>query len=524
MIYILLLSLLFLWFFKAVKDVLFWLYLWQLKNYHFGRFMAHFRTNAGGKIITNWFLLLIFSLIARATVNYGNPFLTIVLGLIYLLYCLYGFSSLILKRFKKPEFTKKVLFLSFFTFIPLIIVSFLFSSFLLVVYTPEEALPFFHAFLILLLIADLLIPWFVSFVILLFQPITIIMRNRTINRAREKRKKLENLLTIGITGSFGKSSVKEFLKTILSESFKVVSTEENKNSEMGVSEAILKNVNENHEIFLCEMGAYNRGGIKLLCSIAKPKIGIITGINSQHLATFGSQENIIKAKFELIDCLPDEGLAVLNWESELVRDNFKRDIPNIKYGEDIWAEGVVIEKNKVKFKACFKNGKSFKVEANLIGSQNIINLLCAIAVAKKLGMDFEEIISGIKKIKQNNLFTSHKIDYLNFTYSSNPSSVLAHLEHLKLWPGKKIIIMPCLIELGKSSASVHASIGKKIDEVCDLAIITSKECFKNLKSNKAVFINNPNEVYDKIRANSSFESVVLLEGRIPEKIINLLKK
>jgi len=84
-------------------------------------------------------------------------------------------------------------------------------------------------------------------------------------------------------------------------------------------------LSQEQEIFICEMGAYNRGGIKLLCSITKPRIGIITGISNQHLATFGSQENIVKTKFELIDSLPEEGLAALNWDSELVRNNFKRE-------------------------------------------------------------------------------------------------------------------------------------------------------------------------------------------------------
>ena len=519
MIYFLILTLFFLWFLKIVKDILFWLYLWQLKNYHIGRFLSHFKTDAGKKIINNWIILLVFALLARLT---GA---TIIFALIYLLYCLYSFVGFILKRFKKPEFTNKILFLLFFSFLPLIAGLF----FMFIVFSLEEIAIFSQVFLILLLIIDLLIPLYVSLVVLLFQPITVFLRNRTIKKAKEKRKKLENLSTIGITGSFGKSSVKEFLKTILSESFKVVSTIDNKNSEMGVSETILREVNEEHEIFLCEMGAYNRGGIKLLCSIAQPKIGIITGINSQHLATFGSQENIIKAKFELIDYLPEEGLAVLNWDSELVRGGFKRDIANIKYGfskEDAWPEDIKIEKDKVLFKACFKNGKSIKVEVSVIGSQNIVNLLCAISVAKKLGMDLEEITSGLKKIKNNNIFSKHKVDFIDFHYSSNPASVMAHLEHLKLWQGKKIVVMPCLIELGKEAKSVHQEIGKKINEVCDLAIITTKDYFKDIskETKKAVFINNPKEVYDIIRANSSYDGVVLLEGRVNEKIINLLKK
>jgi UDP-N-acetylmuramoyl-tripeptide--D-alanyl-D-alanine ligase len=511
MIYYFTLLIFSIWFLKVVKDVLFWLYLWQLKNYHIGRFLAHFKTEAGEKIMRNWFVLLFFALISRF---YFNQYLII----IYLIYCFYGAVSLILNKFRKPEFTKKILFLSFLCF----------SFLIFIIFELRVLATFDNLFLILIVLTELLIPLYVSFIILLFQPITVFLRNRIIKKARAKREKLENLLTIGITGSFGKSSVKDFLKVILSESFKVVSTEDNKNSEMGISETILKDLNNDHEIFLCEMGAYNRGGIKLLCSIAKPKIGVITGINSQHLSTFGSQENIIKAKFELIDFLPSEGLAVLNWDSKLIRKGFKRDIANIKYSilekEDIWAEDIKVDKDKVYFKAIFNTGKSIKIEANVVGKQNIINLLCAISIARKLGMDLKEIAQAVKKITNNNFYRTKDKDVINFTYSSNPDSVLAHLDHLKLWKGKKIIVMPCLIELGKESKNVHKIIGEKIDEVCNLAIITNKECFKSLKSKKAVFINSPQEVYERVRANISMDGVVLLEGRLNEKIINLLNK
>jgi len=139
-------------------------------------------------------------------------------------------------------------------------------------------------------------------------------------------------------------------------------------------------------------------------------------------------------------------------------------------------------------------------------------------------MDLKEIADAIKKIKNSNFYPGKEKDIINFTYSSNPSAVLSHLEHLKLWKGKKILIMPCLIELGKESQNVHEIIGQKIDEICDLAIITNKECFKYLKSKKAIFLKDPKEIYERVRANSSFNGVVLLEGRINEKIINLLNK
>ena len=141
----------------------------------------------------------------------------------------------------------------------------------------------------------------IPLLILSFQIPSALWRKNLINKAKQKRLKFKNLLVIGITGSYGKTSTKEFLATILSEKYKVLKTKEHQNSEVGVSQCILNDLKPEHEIFVCEMAAYNRGGIKLLCDIVKPKIGILTGINEQHMATFGSQENIIKTKYELIE-------------------------------------------------------------------------------------------------------------------------------------------------------------------------------------------------------------------------------
>lgn len=511
------------WFLKQVKNYLFWLYLWQLKNYHFGRFLAHFKTEAGKRIISGWLLFFAFFALASFLIfyplsDYFYPAFLVFFCLVFVMEGLVFLKNLFTGKLKRPEFTKKIFFLGFFSLAVLLF--FVFDVF----NNSSEASFFAIAYLFLL---DLLAPLVVSFIVIVFQPLTIVLRNRIIKKAIRKREKLENLLTIGITGSFGKSSVKEFLKKILSSDFKVAATEKNENSEMGVSEYILKNLNEEHEIFICEMGAYNRGGIKLLCSVAKPKIGIITGINNQHLATFGSRENIVKAKFELIDCLPEEGLAVLNWDSELVRRGFKKNISNLKYGilnkEDVWAEDVKVEKTKLSFRVCFKNRDSVRIEAGVAGEQNIPNLLAAIAVARKLGMDLKDIASSCRKIKdKDNIFSSKGVDVLNFSYSSNPSGVLAHLNHLKQWSGKKVVVMPCLIELGRDSKIAHKEIGKKIAEVCDWAVITNKECFRAI-GGKAVFMNNPLKIYEKITKELVPGDVVLLEGRVPEKLINLLK-
>lgn len=551
------LTVLFFWFFKEIKSFLFWTYLWQLKNYHIGRFLAHFDTYGGKKIFSNWIayfkylvFIVLFLMMGFSNYTYPEPFNSYlieysiyIIGLIPLLFLIYfaeglsAIAGILGRRIKVPQMTSKISFLLPIIFVPLgVITVVFFRLFINDYFNPSKWISFdLIPFAMSILSFDILTPLIVSFIILLFQPLTVFLRNRMIKKAIKKRKSLENLLVIGITGSYGKSSTKEFLKFVLSKEFKVVSTEKNENSEVGISQCILNQVKEDDEVFICEMGAYNRGGIKFLCDIAKPKIGILTGINNQHLATFGSQKNTVKAKLELIDSLPMEGLAVLNWDSELVKDNFKSSINSIKYSvlgkQDIWAEDVKGGKEGISFKLLFKTGESYDLNLNINGVQNVPNILAAVAVAKKLGMEAEAIVERLKEIDSSIGGMKFKkfngFDVVDATYSSNFNGIISHLDYLKNWEGKKILVMPCLIELGSDGRRAHQEIGKKIGEVCDLAIITSRDYLKDLKRGGAkniVFMDKGEEIFKKICSFAKEEDVVLLESRVPLKLIDKLLK
>ncbi|MCK4453817.1 UDP-N-acetylmuramoyl-tripeptide--D-alanyl-D-alanine ligase [Candidatus Parcubacteria bacterium] len=497
------------WFVRTTKAILFWLYLWQLKEYHIGRFKAHFQTYKGKHLIFNKLLLLKIILLLSflfSSVLVGLQLLNFVVLLPSVLFFLYLLESAkTLKDFfqiklKKPVLTKKtipILVFTFvlFTFIPIFLWQKVTLSQVIYDYPPL------YRFCFWLLLIDILVPIIVSLIVLAFQPFTVLLRNRILEKAKKKREKFKDLLVIGITGSYGKTSTKEFLYSILSEKYKnkILKTKEHQNSEIGISQCILNDLKPKHQIFICEMGAYNRGGIKLLCGIAKPKIGILTGINEQHLATFGSQENIIRAKFELIESLPEDGIAFFNAKNKYCVELYEKTrIKKILYGQEI----------------------AFSGQENILG---------AIAVAKEIGMDEKDIMNACEKIKDKigGIELKKGINGLNIidaTYSANPDSVISHLEYLKTWKGRKILIMPCLIELGKVSKEVHQRIGKKIAEVCDLAIITTKECFDDIKGGAklAIFIEDPKKIFEKIKDFNKLEDIILLESRVPKELIELL--
>jgi len=480
-----------LWFLRTTKVILFYLYLWQLKEYHIGRFLDHFRTEKGKSLIFNKINLLKLVLLASFP---AVPLLLFFVGsILYIFEALKASFDFLIKKIKKPVLTKKILVL--------ILISVLIEFLVLyLVFLNAESIVW---FLFWLLLFDVLTPLIASAVVLLFQPIAVLGRNQVIKRAKNKRAKFKDLLVVGIAGSYGKTSTKEFLYTILVEKFgenKVLKTKEHQNSEVGISQCILSDLKPEHEIFVVEMGAYNRGGIKLLCSITKPKIGILTGINEQHMATFGSQENIIKAKYELIESLPQDGTAFFNAKNKYCLELYQTaKIKKYLYGE----------------------------KAKFFGEENILG---AMAVARELGMTEEEISKAVEKIayKFGGVQFKKGIDGLNVidaTYSANPDGVMAHLEYLKTLPGKKIIVMPCLIELGRASKEVHQRIGKKIGEVCDLSIITTRDRLKEIREgsgSKAVFLENPKEIFEKIRNFCQSGDTILLESRVPPVLIGQL--
>jgi len=501
-----------LWFFRTTKVILFYLYLWQLKEYHTGRFLDHFRTEKGKQLLFNKLnilkIILFFSFFAVPLL------LFFVVAVLYIFESLKVLIDLLRRRFKKPILTKKTACL---------ILAGILAEILFLI-------NFFHIdivnFVFWLLLFDILTPIIISVIVLLFQPLTVLARSQIIKKAKAKRTKIKDLLVIGITGSYGKTSTKEFLATILSEKYKVLKTKEHQNSEVGIAQCILNDLKEDHEIFACEMGAYNRGGIKLLCDIAKPKIGILTGINEQHLATFGSLENIIKGKYELIESLPKDGTAFFNAQNKYCLQLYgKTQVKKILYGQAV----------------------TFPGEENILG---------AIAVAKELGMTEEEVAKGCEKIKNRasiygsegedegkaliaykmpGIQTKQGINGLNIidaTYSANPDSVIAHLEWLatlrQAQGRKKIIVMPCLIELGPASSGIHRKFGKKIAEVCDLAIITTKDRFREIKDGSTsspqgktdvIFMENPKEILEKIKNFCQAGDYLLLESRVPNKLV-----
>jgi len=523
-----------LWLIRTIKVVLFWIYLWQLKEYHIGRFIDHFRTHKGKKLIFNFLLGIKIVLLALILVR---PLLFAwVLSLVYVFEVLVFGLQVVKNTIKKPVITSKIMLLLLMSYA--LVVLFLAKALYFQLYSPVIAS---------LLLFDILTPIIISMVVLLVQPLFVLARNSTLDKAKRKMATMENITVIGITGSYGKTSTKEFLKTILSAKFKVLATPDHKNSEMGIAQTILHELKPEHQVFIVEMGAYQKGGISLLCDIVKPKIGMVTGVNEQHLAIFGSLDNLLSAEggIELLHHLPHDGILVVNGENKYCMNLYKSadinkklyTVSGTKMASDIFAEDVMITKDDVSFVAMTKEREAMHFLVNVLGKQNVQNLLGAILVAKELGMSLEEIAKASQNITKGQAGITQKIGIhgiavIDSSYSSNPDGVMADLDYLNVFNGKKIIVMPCLIELGVESDCIHEEIGKKLAQICDVAIITTRDKFREISngfmsqgigSHKILFCDNPREISTMITVMCKEGDAVLLEGRVPSEVIKLLK-
>lgn len=370
-------------------------------------------------------------------------------------------------------------------------------------------------------------------------PAEMVLQMRYFYSAQRKIRGMKNLKVIGITGSYGKTSTKYFINTLLSEKYNTLMTPASFNTPMGITRVIREQLTERHEVFVCEMGARNIGDIKTLCRLASPSIGILTSIGPQHLETFKNIKNVAKTKYELIEALPYDGTAIFNGDNkyclELAR---KTGIETFIYGienneDDVYliAKDVVNSREGLKFKVCSRDGMEFECKAPILGKHNVSNLLAAICTAIKLGLTAEEIQRGISKLQPvphrlQLVDTNNGVTVIDDAFNSNPEGARQALETIKEFTGgKRVVVTPGMVELGSIEYRENRNFGKIMAECCDIAILVgikrSKPIIEGLRE-----MNFPEEnimvVTSLSEATASFSRIVkagdtvLFENDLPD--------
>ena len=344
------------------------------------------------------------------------------------------------------------------------------------------------------------------------------------------RSRFPALKVIGITGSIGKTSTKEYLAAVLGECYTVLRSEGNLNSETGLPLSVLR-LRAEHEVAVFEMGGGTRmGELSDLAAIAQPQIGVITNVSHSHLASMGTLENLAYHKAELVRALPADGVAVLNYDDERVRAMAAQSPARVlTYGldpaADIWAGD--IESQGLKGVLCtFHYGKeALHLRLPLLGVHSVHTALRAAAAAEAVGMNWKDIVIGLQKgdRQQLRLLVVQGINettLLDDSYNANPASTLAALNLLHEMPAPRVAVLGDMLELGAYEEEGHIKVARRAIEVVDrllvvgpLGRIIGEEALRcGMKPEAVAFAQTNSQAIDLLRRTLTPGTFVLVKG------------
>ena len=446
------------------------------------------------KVFINWDILLFLSILtAFMSVNVGAIYVCILTSL----------TLLIFYNYNKKEQTKK----------PLVITSrvkrLLFT--ILLIHALTVAVIYFNY------VEAYTWYYYLCFSILIYLNSFVVVLANIINKPAEayvyhyykskamKKMKTMNIPVIGVTGSYGKTSSKNIIWDILNVKMNPFKTPSNFNTPYGLIRSINNHLDKFNDIFIAEMGAFKIGEIRKTCKLMKPKYGVLTIIGEAHLESFGSQENIQKGKFELVESLPSDGVAILNGDdpyqlSYKIKNKCKVLWIGINnHDVDLYASNIKLSHLGTTFDVTFKDKGTYSFQTKLLGQHNIYNILEGIMLGYHLGLSIEELKRGV-------------------------SSKMA-VDVLGMMDGKKIIVTPGMIELGDKQYELNYKFGEYISSSADYVILVGREQtkpilegLKNKKYNeKNIFVtNNVLDAFPLMQKLKNGETYVLLENDLPD--------
>lgn len=429
-----------------------------------------------------------------------------------------------IKRLLTVEFMLAVLFSAMF-FSPVLWNKY---GFAWIVYMPP---------LIIRYLPGLILPLFVFVCYLIMHPVEEGVKLYYLNDAKRILKEQDELIRIGVTGSYGKTGVKYALGEILGTKYQTLITPGSFNTPMGVTRTVREQMSDGYNVFVAEMGARYVGDIKTLCDLVHPHYGIITAVGKQHLETFKTQQNIINTKAELIDGLEKGGCCFLNGDDENCRSIFearRNEAELYLYGtegDDLYmkAENITVSGEGSSFELVSRDGGRVKCTTELLGRHNIVNLTAAAALAYKLGLTLEEIAAGVAKsrpVEHRLQLIKGAVTVIDDAFNSNPVGSKEALRVLGSFEGqKRIVVTPGMVELGAEEAELNREFGRCIAKNADVAIIIGKThadpiCEGILESGfdeaNLVRVDSLKEATERLTQYGGAGSVVLFENDLPD--------
>jgi UDP-N-acetylmuramoyl-tripeptide--D-alanyl-D-alanine ligase len=332
---------------------------------------------------------------------------------------------------------------------------------------------------------------------------------------------------IGVTGSAGKTTTKEAVAQVLSAKYRVLKSAGNLNNGFGLPLQLLK-LEREHEIAVIEMGMNHAGEIAALARIAEPNWAVVSNVAPVHIEFFpDGLEGIARAKYELVEALPADGIAVLNFDDPYVKE-FRRGMGDraILYGTEAGAQ-VRAEKieeagaDGMRFDVVAQ-GERAHVQLKLLGRHNVLNALAAIAVGLQSGMTLQQSADALRSLepgdKRGEVITWHGATLINDCYNSNPRALDAMVDALLAMPGSRhLVIAGEMLELGSDADKLHAACGARMTERGVSIVLGVRGHAAALvdaakQGTEAVFMNTPEEAGDWLRSNLREGDAVLLKA------------
>lgn len=444
------------WSIRIFGNILAYIYLWYIKEYRFDRMLIHLKTRQGKRML--------------------------------------------FPPWRRPPITPKSVLL------------FLVSTVCL--YALFVRLPF--NWIVNFLITDIATFPILSFWVLFTKFPTMVYHRVLIGRAVVKLRAHKPMMVIGITGSYGKTSTKEILYTLLTQKYKTLKTEASKNSPIAIAELVLQHLNPDIEIFIVEMGAYKKGEIAQMCQLVQPQIGIITAINAQHQDLFGSLENTVEAKYELLAGLTGKRIAIVNRDNPYVE---KMGLKAIRDGCKV----IEYSSRTVTVTQTLEGLQFDSFSVKLFGVHQVSNMLAAITCAKAVGMTKEEVKRACAEIRpllhtMNPIPGVNRSTYIDDTFNNNPDAAIAAIDYLATQKGRKILVFQPMIELGAYAKESHQRVANRAAEVCDEIIITN-DSFSDLFS---AMVLSPQAAANHLKSIVHDGDTVLFKGKEAGRVLQLL--
>jgi UDP-N-acetylmuramoyl-tripeptide--D-alanyl-D-alanine ligase len=491
----------------SLSPLLTFAWLWQVKEWRIDRLREHLRSEG-------WFRQLF------GTIRPVLVLMLLVLGIVSMQIRRYWYIAVIialaalnlvqfaLKKQRYPVWTQKALVLTATS----ILIDFVIALACLS-WSPAllAVLPLAQAFV-------LAIAW------IAFLPLDATLKNRRMSRAAQLRAQFSDLLVIGVTGSAGKTTLKELLSCILSKR-SVLATPAYVNSEMGVANWMLTELSKNKdnppEILIVEMGAYRRGEIERLCNITQPSMGAITFIGKQHMALFGSQEMLSAAKAELLEALPENGKAFLNADNDAsMAVAHKAACPIVRVGTGGQADLEAFDIEETANGIAFRAGDT-RFSLPLRGTHNVTNVLLAIAIARNFKMKDAEIAQALSLYKPlNHTFavrTEKGVTILDDTHNSSPASFKAAIAWTRTQPAKqKVLLTSGLIELGQEQDHIHTELGEMAQQTFDRVVFVHSRSGRFFEKGYGKKV----EVYSADTKPVEEKALLVCIGRVPANVMH----